>query len=75
MIQEKSTFHIAVLSKIIYVPFDPFLEISRLPFGKPLITLEGRLIEQSIRTASGTLLVELPAQIDRAVTVNVRIEE
>jgi hypothetical protein len=25
MIQEKSTFHIAVLSKIIYVPFDPFL--------------------------------------------------
>jgi hypothetical protein len=53
----------------------PILEISGLPFGKPLITLEGRLIEQSTRTASGTLLVELPAQIDRAVTVNVRIEE
>jgi len=53
----------------------PILEISGLPFGKPLVTLEGRLIEQSTRTSSGTLLVELPAKIDRPVTVNVRIEE
>jgi hypothetical protein len=53
----------------------PVLEFSGLPFGKPLITLEGRLVEESTRTSSGTLLVELPANIDRAVTVNVRIEE
>jgi hypothetical protein len=53
----------------------PILEISGLPLGKPLVTLEGRLIEQSTRTSAGTLLVELPAKIDRPITVNVRIEE
>jgi hypothetical protein len=53
----------------------PILELSGLPFGKALVTLEGRLVEQSARSSSGTLLVELPAKIDRAVTVDVRIEE
>jgi hypothetical protein len=53
----------------------PILEFSGLPFGKALVTLEGRLVEQSTRTSTGTLLVELPAKIDRPVTVNVRIEE
>jgi hypothetical protein len=52
----------------------PILEFSGLPFGDPIITLEGRLIEQATRTSSGTLLVELPAKIDRPVTVNIRIE-
>jgi hypothetical protein len=52
----------------------PILEFSNLPFGTPIITLEGRLIEQSTRTSTGTLLVELPAKIDRPVTVNVRIQ-
>jgi hypothetical protein len=53
----------------------PILEISGLPFGKPLVTLEGRLVDQTARTSSGTLLIELPAKIDRPVTVDVRIEE
>jgi hypothetical protein len=53
----------------------PILEISGLPFGKALITLEGRLVEQSARTSRGSLLVELPAKIDRPVTVDIRIEE
>ena len=53
----------------------PILEFSGFPFGKALVTLEGRLIEQSTRTSTGTLLVELPAKIDRPVTVNVTIEE
>jgi hypothetical protein len=53
----------------------PILEISGLPLGKALVTLEGRLVEQSARTSAGALLVELPARIDRPVTVDVRIEE
>jgi hypothetical protein len=53
----------------------PILEFSGLPFGNALVTLEGRLVEKSTRTSSGTLLVELPARIDRPVTVDVRIEE
>ena len=52
----------------------PVLEISGLPFGKVLATLEGRLIEGSQRAADGSLLLELPATIDRAATVDVRVE-
>jgi hypothetical protein len=53
----------------------PIIEISGLPFGKALITLEGRLVEQSGRSAEGNLLIELPARLDRPATVDVRIEQ
>ncbi|MBV8780373.1 MAG: hypothetical protein JO353_03160 [Phycisphaerae bacterium] len=53
----------------------PVLEFTGLPFGKILVTLEGRLIEQSQRTSDGHVLIELPATIDRSVTVDVRIED
>ncbi len=52
----------------------PVLEISGLPFGKILATLEGRLIESAQRTNDGNVLIELPATIDRPATVDVRIE-
>ena len=52
----------------------PVLEISGMSFGKILATLEGRLIEITQRTADGHVLVELPATIDRPVTVDVRVE-
>ena len=52
----------------------PVIEISGLPFGKVLATLEGRLIESSQRTRDGEVLIELPATIDRPATVDVRVE-
>lgn len=52
----------------------PMLEITDLPAGSALVTVEGRLVEKSLRLPDGTLLVEIPGKIDRAMTVNVRIQ-
>jgi hypothetical protein len=52
----------------------PVLEISRLPAGEVLATVEGRLIENSVRLGNGTLLLELPITIERPTTVNVRVK-
>jgi hypothetical protein len=52
----------------------PVIEIAGLPAGKPLVTIEGRLVETSYRLPDGRLLLELPVRVDRPVTVNVRIQ-
>ncbi|HEX3359327.1 MAG TPA: hypothetical protein VHS31_20275 [Tepidisphaeraceae bacterium] len=52
----------------------PIIEISGLPAGKPLVTLEGQLVESLIRLSNGNVLIEVPARIERATTLNVRIE-
>lgn len=52
----------------------PVLEITGLPAGKALVTLEGRLIETVYRLEDGTLLVEIPARITRPTQVNIRIQ-
>lgn len=51
----------------------PIIEISGLPDGSVLVTLEGRLVETFARTRQGNLLVELPFKIDRPATLNVRV--
>lgn len=53
----------------------PVLEITGLPEGKPLVTVEGRLVESVERTRDGRLLVMLPFRIDRPTTVNVRVSD
>lgn len=52
----------------------PMLEITDLPAGSALVTVEGRLVEKTLRLPDGTLLVEIPGKIDRATTVNVRVQ-
>jgi hypothetical protein len=52
----------------------PVFEITGLPEGKPLVTVEGRLVEQVLRLDDGTLLVEIPAKMTRPTTVNLRIQ-
>ena len=52
----------------------PVLEISGMPPGKVLVTVEGRLIDQTSRLDDGRLLLELPVRIDRPTIINVRIE-
>jgi len=52
----------------------PVLEISGLPAGDVLVTIEGQLVEESVRTAEGTLLLELPTPLQRPTTVNVRVK-
>ena len=51
----------------------PVLEISGLPQGNALITVEGQLIEKSIRLPNGNLLVEIPMALQRPTTVNVTV--
>jgi hypothetical protein len=53
---------------------DPLFEITGLPDGKPLVTLEGRLIEGALRLDDGTWLVPIPGRLDRPAIVNVRIQ-
>jgi hypothetical protein len=53
----------------------PVLEVTGLPPGKILVTLEGQGIEQICRLNNGAVLVELPARIDQAVTIDLRVEE
>jgi hypothetical protein len=52
----------------------PVIEVTGLPPGNVLITIEGRLIEQSMRLEDGTMLIELPGTLNRATTVNLRLE-
>ena len=51
----------------------PMLEIAGLPAGAVLVTVEGRLVESSVRTPGGNVLIELPFKIDRPATVNIRV--
>lgn len=51
----------------------PILEIRDLPPGKPLVTMEGLLVERHIRTADGRLLIELPGALQRETAVTVRV--
>lgn len=51
----------------------PILEISGMPAGKPLVTVEGRLVETTARATNGNLLVLLPIAIERPTTVNVSV--
>jgi hypothetical protein len=52
----------------------PMLEISGLPPGKAVVTLEGRLIEHTLRLQDGTLLADIPAIIERPATVDVHVK-
>ena len=52
----------------------PVLEIAGLKAGKPLVTVEGQLVDRSTRLDDGRVLVELPLILRRAVTVNVSIK-
>jgi hypothetical protein len=52
----------------------PWLEITGLPEGKVLVTMEGQLVDRMIRLDDGTLLVELPARIERPTTVQFRVQ-
>ena len=52
----------------------PLLEIAGLPPGKPLVTLEGRLVDSLTRLSNGNVLIEIPARIERPATLNIRME-
>jgi len=52
----------------------PIVEIAGLPPGKPIVTLEGRLIESLTRLKNGNVLVEVPARIEQPATMNAHVE-
>jgi hypothetical protein len=52
----------------------PVLEISGLPAGSALATVEGQLVEKTTRLPNGNLLVEIPLILERPTTVNVTIK-
>lgn len=53
----------------------PVFEIRGLPPGKVLANLEGRMVERMVRLDDGTLLMELPARIERPTTLSLRVGE
>lgn len=53
----------------------PVFEIRGLPPGKVLANLEGRMVERLVRLDDGTLLMELPARIERPTTLSLRVGE
>lgn len=52
----------------------PVLEISGLPAGDVLATVEGQLVEKTARLPNGNLLIELPQTLDRATAVSVTVK-
>jgi hypothetical protein len=52
----------------------PVLEIAGLPSGSVMVNIEGTLIPDAARLPNGDVLVELPARIERATQVSVRVQ-
>jgi hypothetical protein len=52
----------------------PMLEITGLPAGKATVTIEGRLVERTMRLEDGTVLADIPAVIERPTTVDVHVK-
>jgi hypothetical protein len=52
---------------------DPVLEISGLPAGRILATMEGKLVERVERLPDGRVLIELSGAIQRPVSVSLRV--
>jgi hypothetical protein len=52
----------------------PVLEIKGMPAGDVLVTVEGQLVEKTVRLEDGTLLVDVPTRIDRTTTVTLRVQ-
>jgi hypothetical protein len=51
----------------------PVLEISKLPAGKVLATMDGKLIDRIVRLDDGRVLIEIPGTLQRRVSVSVRV--
>lgn len=52
----------------------PVLEIAGLPAGKVQVTVEGRLVDQWERLEDGTVLVVIPARLQRSTLVDIRVK-
>jgi hypothetical protein len=52
----------------------PVLEISGLPEGSLLVTVEGQLVEKSSRLPNGNILIELPQTLDRPTAMSITVK-
>jgi hypothetical protein len=52
----------------------PVFEIAGMPAGKAVVTIEGRLVHEHARVADGTLLIDIPARVNRSTTVSVKVQ-
>jgi len=53
--------------------FHPVVQVSGLPAGKVVATVEGRLIDEVVRLPGGNVLVEIPVQVDHVTTLSLRV--
>src|SRR5687768_13034423 len=51
----------------------PILHISGLTEGKVLVTMDGQLIDRSLRLAGGDVLLELPMRVVRTTTISASV--
>jgi hypothetical protein len=56
------------------VVINPVLEIAGMPPGAPIVTIEGRLVDDVLRLPSGSILAIVPAEIERSTTISVRVQ-
>jgi hypothetical protein len=52
----------------------PVLEIAGLPDGKVQVTVEGRLVDQWERLEDGSVLVVIPARLQRSTLIDIRVK-
>ena len=52
----------------------PAFEIAGMPPGKAVVTIEGRLVHEHERLDDGTLLIDIPARVNRATTISVKVQ-
>jgi hypothetical protein len=52
----------------------PVLEVRGMPAGDAVVTVEGRIIDQVVRLDDGTVLIEIPARLDRPSGVGVKVQ-
>ncbi len=52
----------------------PVFEIAGMPPGKAVVTIEGRLVHDHERLGDGTLLVDIPARVNRGTTISVKVD-
>jgi hypothetical protein len=52
----------------------PVLEISGVPAGAVVASIEGRVVEGVVRLDDGTLLIDIPARINRPTSISVKLQ-
>lgn len=80
--ESRGSYHVQAIGPRLELKLSPqgvpversVLEIIGMPEGQAIVNIEGRLVEHVTRLEDGTLLVQIPAQIDRPTSISVHVQ-